>query len=33
LTGAAVGVHIVTKKKEADAQKLEASEPHAEEKK
>jgi Fe-S-cluster-containing hydrogenase component 2 len=33
LTGAAVGVHIVNKKKEADAQKLEASEPHAEEKK
>ena len=33
LTGTAVGVHMVNKKKEADAQKLETSEPQAEEKK
>jgi Fe-S-cluster-containing dehydrogenase component len=33
LTGTAVGVHMVNKKKDADAQKLETSEPQAEEKK
>ena len=33
LTGTAVGVHMVNKKKEVDAQKLETPEPLAEEKK